>query len=249
MSLSVNTSVDRGQHLCLPFETDDEKQSAVVSFLHAGLSHGSRCLFVGTAAELEELSRRLEIAGICTVRAQARGAFLFLSQEEAYLHRGIFEPERVLARLSKLVEDALADGFTGLRATGELMHVPSAEEWRKMVWYEAQVNEHFARLPFAGLCRYPRSIVPSERVRDVLRTHPVAVVRGEACENPFYERSELALSDDSEAHLDWQLHQLRVGNRTQRHLQGTTVSAVAAAVELATELEELRATLRRSRPD
>ena len=249
MNLSVNASVHRSKHLCLPFETDDEKQAAVVSFLHEGLSHGSRCLFVGTPAEFEDLGRRLEVEGICTVRAQARGAFLVLSQEEAYLHDGVFDPERVLDRISKLIEDALADGFTGLRATGELMHVPSAEEWRKIVWYEAQVNEHFARLPFAGLCRYPRSVVPPERVRDVLRTHPVAVVRGEACENPFYERSELALSDDSQARLDWQLHQLRVANRTQRHLEGTTVSAVTAAVELATELEELRATLRRSSLD
>src|ERR1022692_3626132 len=231
MNLSVHASVHRSKHLCLPFETDDEKQAAVVSFLHEGLSHGSRCLFVGTPAEFEDLGRRLEVEGICTVRAQARGAFLVLSQEEAYLHEGVFDPERMLDRISKL------------------MHLPSAEEGRKIVWYEAQVNEHFARLPFAGLCRYPRSVVPPERVRDVLRTHPVAIVRGEACENPFYERSELALSDDSQAHLDWQLHQLRAGNRTQRHLEGTTVSAVTAAVELATELEGLRATLRRSRLD
>ena len=77
----------------------------------------------------------------------------------------------------------------------------------------------------------------------MLRTHPVAVVRGEACANPFYERPELALSDDSQARLDWQLRQLRVQNRTQRHLEEKTVSAVTAAVELATELEALRSTL------
>jgi hypothetical protein len=249
MSLSVNASASRSQHLCLPFETDDEKQAAVVSFLHEGLSHGSRCLFIGSPTEFEDLGRRLEIEGICTVRAQARGALLFLTPEEAYLHAGVFEPERVLERFAAQLEAALAEGFAGLRGTGELRYIPSAEEWRKIVWYEAQLNEHFARLPFTALCRYPRSVVPPERVRDVLRTHPVAVVRGEACENPFYERPALALSDDSQARLDWQLHQLRVGNRTQRHLEGTTVSAVAAAVELATELEELRATLRRSRPD
>jgi hypothetical protein len=92
-------------------------------------------------------------------------------------------------------------------------------------------------------------VVPSDRVRDVLRTHPVAIVRGESCENPFYERTELALSDDSEARLDWQLYQMRAQNRAQRHLEGTTVSAVTAAVELAAELEALRAELRRSRPD
>jgi hypothetical protein len=249
MSLSVNASAHRGQHICLPFETDDEKQAAVVSFLHEGLSHGSRCLFIGTPEEFEELGRQLEIEGICAVRAQARDALRFLTPEQAYLHDGVFDPNRVLARFAALLEEALADGFTGLSGTGELMHVPAPDEWRKIVWYEAQFNDHFARLPFSGLCRYPRSVVPPDRVRDVLRTHPVAIVRGEACENPFYERTALALSDDSQARLDWQLRQLRVGNRTQRHLEGKTVSAVTAAVELATELAELRAKFRRPTSD
>jgi hypothetical protein len=87
-------------------------------------------------------------------------------------------------------------------------------------------------------------VVPANRVQDVLRTHPVAVVREETCDNPFYERPALALSDDSRARLDWQLRQLRVHNRAQRRLQDKTTSAVTAAVALATELETLRSTIR-----
>ena len=86
--------------------------------------------------------------------------------------------------------------------------------------------------------------MPASRVQDVLRTHPIAVVRGETCDNPFYERPALALSDDSQARLDWQLRQLRVQNRVQRRLEAKTTSAVTAAVELATELETLRSSIR-----
>jgi hypothetical protein len=124
------------------------------------------------------------------------------------------------------------------------MDVPSDDLWRQIVWYEAQVNEHFSRLPLVGLCRYPRSTVPPHRVQDVLRNHPIAIVRGETCENPFYERPDVSLSDDTGARLDWQLRQLRIVNRVQRQLEGKTASAVTAAVELATELETLRAALR-----
>ena len=127
------------------------------------------------------------------------------------------------------------------------MNVPSDAVWREIVWYEAQINENFARLPFTGLCRYPRMVVPANRVQDVLRTHPIAVVRGETCDNAFYERPALALSDDSRARLDWQLRQLRVHNRAQRRLEDKTTSAVTAAVALATELETLRSTLREGR--
>ena len=72
-------------------------------------------------------------------------------------------------------------------------------------------------------------------------------MRGETCDNPFYERPALALSDDSQARLDWQLRQLRVQNRVQRRLEDKTTSAVTAAVELATELETLRSTIRDGR--
>ncbi|HVZ89337.1 MAG TPA: MEDS domain-containing protein [Polyangia bacterium] len=231
------------RHICVPFETADESREAFVAFIHAGLDRGNRCLFVGSAAEYQALGQGLEELGICAQRAEARGALLFMTVEQAYLEDGVFAPEKVLARVDRFIQDALADGFAGLYATGELRHEPGDDVWRDVVWYEAHVNEHFAREPFAALCRYPRSIVPPHRVCDVLRTHPVAVVRGEACANPFYERPELALSDDSQARLDWQLRQLRVQNRTQRHLEEKTVSAVTAAVELATELEALRSTL------
>lgn len=235
--------VHRGRHVCLPFETDSEKQDAVASFLIEGLTRGKRCLFVGTPEELAELGEPLETAGICISRARERGRLQFFTREEAYLTEGVFDPRVMLARIERYLRDAIADGFTGLYATGELFYDPGEEEWQRVVWYEAQINDAFARLPLAALCRYPRSVVPARRVQDVLRTHPVAIVRGQTCSNPFYERTELALSDDSQARLDWQLRQLRVQNRTQRRLEDQTYSAVTAAVELATELEALRAKL------
>ncbi len=244
---AANDSAHHGQHVCLPFETESEKEAAIVSFIHEGLAHGKRCLFVGSRAEYERLGVLLEEQGLCSLRAESRGALIFRTPEDQYLTNGVFDANAVLARLDRDISDALGDGFTGLGATSELMDVPSDEVWREIVWYEAQINENFARLPLTSLCRYPRMVVPASRVQDVLRTHPIAVVRDETCDNPFYERPALALSDDSRARVDWQLRQLRVHNRVQRRLEDKTASAVTAAVALATELETLRSTLRDSR--
>lgn len=236
--------VHRGRHVCLPFETESEKLDAAAAFLIEGLTRGKRCLFVGTPQEMAELADALEAAaGICVSRARSRGRLLFATPAEAYLKDGVFQPQLVLDRIEQNVREAIADGFTGLYATGELVYEPADEDWRRVVWYEAQLNETFARLPFAALCRYPRSVVPARRVQDVLRTHPVAIVRGASCRNPFYERNQLALSDDSQARLDWQLRQLRVQNRAEQHLENQTYSAVVAAAELATQVAALRAQL------
>ena len=249
MSSSLSaTEVRQGAHACLPFETDTEKQQAVLAFIHEGLTRGERCIFTGTPAEFEELTASLEVKGICSKRAAARAALLFRTQEEAYLTRGEFDPPMLIARTNEQIDEALREGFTGLRRSGELLAPPTEETWRKIIWYEARVNEHFARRPFSCLCRYSRAAVSPERVCDVLRTHPIAIVRGEACENPFYEQADLALSDDGQARLNWRLRQLLVQHRARQRLEGKTVSAVHAAAELAAELHELRSNLGRPEP-
>jgi hypothetical protein len=249
-SLVAGSDVRRSSHVCLPFENDDEKRAATVAFIHEGLSRGARCMFLGTKDDFDELGRSLEDLGICTRRATSRGALQYRTIEEVYLYGGIFDPPRALDHTDALIDAALVDGFSGLRMTAELTRIPADGEWQKIVWFDAMVNERFARRPIALLCRYPRTMIPAERVRDVLRTHPVAIVRGESCENPFYERPEIVLRGDAETLLDWQFRQLRVHNRTRQHLEGTRSSAVAAAAELAVELHHLRSGRERpSKPD
>jgi hypothetical protein len=246
----AGSDVRHSSHVCLPFETDDEKHEATVAFIHEGLSRGARCMFLGTKDDFDELGRSLEDLGICTRRATTRGALQYRTVEEVYLYGGIFDPPRALDHTDALIDAALVDGFSGLRLTAELTRIPAQGEWQKIVWYDAMVNERFARRPIALLCRYPRTMIPAERVRDVLRTHPVAMVRGESCENPFYERPEIVLHGDAETLLDWQFRQLRVHNRTRQHLEGTRSSAVAAAAELAVELHHLRSGREKpSKPD
>jgi hypothetical protein len=241
------TTFSQSGHLCLPFETEAEKRDAVLSFIHEGLSRGARCVFTGADAEFEELCRALDVLGKCAKRAIERGALLFRSQEEAYLSSGEFDPDRLISRTEEQIHEALQSGFTGLRRTGEMLAPPTEELWHKIVRYEARINEHFARRPFSCLCRYSRTVVAPERVRALLRTHPVVIVRGEVCDNPFYERPDLALSDDNQTRLNWQLRQLLLQHRVKQRLEGKTASAVAAAAELAVELSELRSSL--NRPD
>jgi hypothetical protein len=246
----VGSDVRHSSHACLPFESDEEKHEATANFIHEGLSRGARCVFSGTKDDFDTLARGLEQLGICTPRATSRGALLFRTVEEMYLYGGIFDPPRVLDHTDQMIDAALVDGFTGLHLTAELTRIPADGEWQKIVWYEATANERFARRPLAGMCRYPRGMIPAERVRDILRTHPTAIVRGETCDNPFYERPEIVLSDDNETRIDWQFRQLRVHQRTLQHLQGTRSLAVAAAAELAAELHHLRSGLQKpAKPD
>jgi hypothetical protein len=203
-------------HLCFPYEGDDEKAATLVAFVRDGLARRERCLFIGSADDQHALVDRLEQAGVPTGPPLEGGALILATQGETYLRGGRFDVEETLALMEGLTDRALADGFVGLRATGEASGPVPDELWREVMRYEALLNERLGRRPFLALCRLHAAHVAPDRVRDVLRTHPHAVVRGDVCRNPFYERSELALSGDSRARLDWQLHQLRAYHRARQ---------------------------------
>jgi len=137
----AGSDVRHSSHLCLPFETNDEKHAATVTFIHEGLSRGARCLYVGTKDDFDTLGRGLEELGICTRRASSRGALMYRTVEEVYLYGGVFDPPRALDHTDALIDAALVDGFTGLRITAELTRIPADGEWQKIVLSRAFMRD------------------------------------------------------------------------------------------------------------
>lgn len=73
--------------------------------------------------------------------ALERGAFLFLTQREAYLRSGEFDPRLMMAFLRQTEDETLAAGFTGLRVTGEMTWALGPETGcERLIEYEALIN-------------------------------------------------------------------------------------------------------------
>jgi signal transduction histidine kinase len=216
-------------HLCFLYESEDERRRTLVAFFREGLTRHERCQYIGAAADQEAFALALEEEGVPAERALARGALVFATQAETYRRSGRFDPDDSLALMEEVTDRALADGFAGLRVTGEASGPLPDELWPLVMRYEALLNERLGRRPFVGLCRFHASDLSAERLQDVLRTHPHALVRGEVCVNPFYERPEVVLSGDSRARLDWQLHQLRSYHRARKRLESRSAAAAGEA--------------------
>lgn len=210
-----------GDHLCFPYESDEDKGATLLTFVRDGLARHERCLYIGAPTDQGRLVDHLAAAGVRVQQAIERGALVLATYGETYLRTGRFDGDDMLDLLDRLVDRALGDGYAGLRATGEGSTKPLPDElWSQILRYEAMVTERFARRPFTALCRLSAAHSSPARVQDLLRTHPLALVRGELCANPFYEPADLVFSDDGRARLDWQLHQLRAHARWRRRLQG-----------------------------
>ncbi|HVX95675.1 MAG TPA: MEDS domain-containing protein [Polyangia bacterium] len=212
-------------HLCCLFHSIDEKHRTVAAFVAEGLERSERCVLIASPAEQRELHAALEAAGVSVESARGRGALVLATDAETYLRMGRFDPEDSLSLMEGFVDGAVADGFRGVRVSGDGSSPLPDHVWADVLRYEALVNERLARRPFLGLCRFDAEAVRPDRLEDVLRTHPLVAARGELCANPFYERPEVVLGADPRARVQWRLHQVRAYHRAMKKVAARATGA------------------------
>jgi len=228
----VNGDLDRriarlrqGDHLCLIYDSVAEQDAALVSFFKGGLAAGERCLFVGHLANGRRIERALVAAGVRIGGEIDRGAIVLLTEREMWLPDGRrFEPGELLDVLRQAEQQALDDGFSGLRATWDMTWVLAGNpDSARLVELEAQLNRFLAGSHTCALCRYPRIHASAELVQDVLRTHPLAVLGDQLCPNVFYEPPAMVLGDHTpEERVDWMIAQLRQARFNEQKLEEVT---------------------------
>ncbi|HEY9420425.1 MAG TPA: MEDS domain-containing protein [Thermoanaerobaculia bacterium] len=211
----------QGDHLCLIYHSAAEQLGALVPYIKAGLSAGERCLFVGHATSGQRLERALQGAGVDVDFECDRGALVILTQREHWLQGGRFDPGAMMDTLRQTEQQALDDGFSGLRATWNMSWVlegtPGAE---RLVEYEAHLNRFLDGSRTSALCRYSREGAAAARIQDALHTHPFAVLGSQVCPNAFYEPPEMVLGDRSpDDRIDWMMAQVRRARSNEQKLE------------------------------
>ncbi len=83
--------------------------------------------------------------------------------------------------------EALRQGFSALRATGEteflLCGAPGLERWME---YESRLTQLLGGLNSFALCQYNRQVLPPKLVLDLIHTHPTVIYRGVVCRNMYH---------------------------------------------------------------
>ncbi len=138
----------------------------------------------------------------------ARGA-LVLGSDSDHLVNGRFDVDRMLEMLDGAVELALADGYAGLFATGDMTWEFGPErDFSKLVEYECRLEHLFRKhSALSGICQYHRDLLPREAVRDGVVSHESVFLSDTLTRlNPYYvaacspaERKAAALPELDEA--------------------------------------------------
>ena len=204
------SEISWGAHLCSIYRGKKEQLAVAVPYVVAGLQNNQRCVYVADKPGREDICSALARTGIDVDGCIAKRQLLVLGKEETYLKDGFFSPVAVLDMLINAHYEALRDGYSGLRCSGDLnLADHDASVLNRLMDYEREVNFLFWHNHLIGLCQYNETTVPEDILLGVIYTHPKVVIYGKLYENQFYVPPELLSKRIAKDSVQEVYHKLR----------------------------------------
>jgi hypothetical protein len=166
-----------GDHVCFLYRSDDALQRMLARFVSEGFAMGDQCVCVESNAVQARLRTDLQTIGIDVERELARGSLVFLSGRETYFENGGFDPQRLLHRLSGLMDQSRQAGFSGLRVAGEIPLTSGDPVFEKqLIDYERQSDAYFAERKAIGFCHFRVDSLPHKTMSSVVEAHGLHIL-------------------------------------------------------------------------
>lgn len=184
-----------GDHLCVFYRGEAERDALLVPFLREGLRAGHKCVCVMDQADPHTLAATL-MADPSVPADVADDQLDVLTSEESYLRTGAFATEAMLEFWDARMDRAAKAGYPFTRAVGEmtwaLEDVAGVEE---LIPYEAELNRSLRQYAQVGLCFYDlNQFTNGQLLLNVMRTHPKVLVGKSVIDNPWYVEPEQLLT-------------------------------------------------------
>lgn len=161
------------RHQCMIYDGPPSRMlPALVATIRQHLDAHERCMYINSPAMVAGLRSQLYATGTDVEHEVACGA-LVLGADDSHLVEGRFDVDRMIDMLETAVQAALADGFAGLFATGDMTWEFGAEkDFSKLLDYEWRLEQVFHKqVALSGICQYHRDLLPREAVREGLVSH------------------------------------------------------------------------------
>ncbi len=176
-----------GEHFCCIYQTEAEHKILITHYLREGLERGEKVLYITDTHAPEVIAGYLQEDGLYPQPFLESGQLTIQNALEAYFVNGVFDPGTMVEKLRSETTQALQQGFSALRATGEmtwvLRELPGSE---RLLEYEAKLNAFIPGSNCLALCQYDRRMFKPEVLLGVIASHPHTIIGTEMLENSFY---------------------------------------------------------------
>lgn len=189
-----------GTHLCLIYDDEGERRRIIEQFLESGLTAGEKVAYLTDTLPVSEVQSWLEELGLPDPRGLTAGAFELAFTEDVYCAGGSFDPDKMFDFWRGFLAQATEHGFSGARATGEtgwaLHGIPGSD---RLIEYEALLTGVLEKVPVTALCQYDANQYSGAVLLDILRVHPLMIVRGQVVKNPYFISAEEFLRERTDS--------------------------------------------------
>jgi hypothetical protein len=164
----------------------------VAQVMIENLGANTRCLYLNSPTMVAGIRSYLAAAGLGVVEEVNRRS-LVLSSVQSHLVNGRFDVDGMLSLLGSAVDRALAEGYAGLWATGDMTwELGSEENFEKLMEYECGLEILFRRHPaLSGICQYHQDTLPDDTLHVALSRHRAVYINETLSRlNPIYSPIE-----------------------------------------------------------
>ena len=198
----------------------DEQVEVAASFFRACLQEHLRCVYIHDELDGARALQSLARAGLDVNRAIESSALELADRHFLPALPGTFDVEGLLAFTRLQIAQAEAAGYTGVGGVADMGWALAADPGlERLNQYEGRCTAFFKANPASAICQYDRKRFDDRALFDVIREHPLLVIGGAACRNPYYvPAAEVAEREQRTVDIDQMLGNVLARERQERWL-------------------------------
>ena len=175
--IDIIGDVPWGTHLCQFYKTKQDLIDVLVPYFKAGLENNELCLWVTSEPLIAEEAERSLRKGLRNLdKYIRRGQIEIMDFSQWYTKSGIFAADEVLRAWINKENEAVREGYDGLRLAGNTYWLEK-KDWRDFADYEVEVNNVFPRYRMLAVCPYSLDKCGASEVIDVVNSHQFALIK------------------------------------------------------------------------
>jgi PAS domain S-box-containing protein len=168
-----------GTHFCQFFQTENDLLDVLVPYFKVGLENNEFCMWVTSKPLSVKKAQEAMRKGLSDFDYYlTKGQIEIIPHSEWYLKEGVFNSQMVTTGWICKHNQALANGYDGMRITGNTTWIET-NDWRSFIHYEEEINNAIGQYRLIALCTYSLDKCGSHEILDVARNHQFALIRRE----------------------------------------------------------------------
>jgi signal transduction histidine kinase/ActR/RegA family two-component response regulator/PAS domain-containing protein len=175
--ISLLGKIPWGSHICQFYRTENDLFDILIPYFKTGLENNEYCIWITS----DPLNPEKVKAEFLKKHPDFKNYFKkkqieIFPHTQWYLKDGVFETKRILKNWHTKLDEALKNGYDGLRATGSNFWLKE-KDWGKFIDYEEKSNKVIGNFKMIALCAYSLEKCSGEKIISIVCNHQKAIVK------------------------------------------------------------------------